>query len=241
MFESDADSFRDLYRLQLDADTPLRLTNDPEGNFEPEVSPDGQSIAFVSSRDGNADVYRMTADGGSPQRLTTSSGDDAAPHWSPDGETIAFVSGRDRGRGFDVFLIPAAGGEARPLVTSREVAVLARDLAWSPDGTKLAFTQIAKGGAVVVAIVDVASGTIVATSPGETTEQQPSWSPDGAQLVFARGGAGETRLVRMAVDGGEITEITEGGQVHWLPRWVADPGCPRVEPASRPTIQAGQG
>lgn len=245
VFESDAESFRDLYRLELGAagGALLRLTHDPQGNFEPDVSPAGDAIVFVSSRDANAEIYVMSSDGGGPRRLTTSPGDDAAPKWSPDGQLIAFTSGRDRARGIDVFVMDGEGGGQRALVDDpqRSGAVIVRDLAWSPDGQHLAFTQLVpqgKGGGVV--IVSRETGRVVARSnPGEgQIDEQPAWSPDAVYLAFARSSGEQSDIVRMRADGSETQVLTDGQGVYWLPRWIADPGCPRVAPANRPSAPA---
>ncbi len=59
----------------------------------PVWSPDGKTIAFLSSRSGSSQVYLLPRDGGEPKQLThISTGADIAK-WSPDGKTIAFTSG----------------------------------------------------------------------------------------------------------------------------------------------------
>jgi len=65
----------------------------------PEVSPDGKKIAFMSRRDGNWEIYVMNIDGSGLQRLTDNGDTDGLPIWSPDGQTIAFASDR-KGLGF---------------------------------------------------------------------------------------------------------------------------------------------
>jgi TolB protein len=242
VFESNAASFRDLYRLDLASGSILRLTDDPQGNFEPAISPDGQRIAFVSSRDGNAEIYVMTSDGGSPQRLTHALGDDSAPTWSPDGRTIAFLSARERERGIDVFVMDGDGAGQRPLVDdpTRTRSIIARDATFSPDGSRLAFTQLVpggEGGGVVIVATD--TGEVVARTTGEPVDDHPSWSPDGRWLVFARS-RGEERsdIARMRADGSELELITDGQGVHWLPRWIADPGCPRAPSITLPVAPA---
>src|SRR5260370_7220631 len=68
-------------------------------NSWPAFSPDGNPIAFSSSRDGNFDIYVMELDGGKVARLTRSLGMDIRPAWSLDGRRLAFTSnpnGRDQ-------------------------------------------------------------------------------------------------------------------------------------------------
>lgn len=81
------------------------------GSADPVFSPDGNQIAFVSSRDRNGKVatgedesayanelYLMNADGHDPRRLThTSELSELAPTWSPDGTRIAYAR---QGSGF---------------------------------------------------------------------------------------------------------------------------------------------
>ena len=61
----------------------------------PEASPDGRQVAFMSRRDGNWEVYVASIDGGNPRRLTKNAANDGLPAWSPDGRHIAFVTDRD--------------------------------------------------------------------------------------------------------------------------------------------------
>ncbi|MGQ9785948.1 MAG: FHA domain-containing protein [Anaerolineae bacterium] len=78
----------------LDGSSPQQITQEP-GDTNPDVSPDGQQVVFMSRRKGNWDIYRVGVDGSNLIQLTADEADDGLPVWSPDGKMIAFVSNRD--------------------------------------------------------------------------------------------------------------------------------------------------
>jgi hypothetical protein len=61
---------------------PALLTDDPD-DTNPEISPDGSSIIFMSDRAGNWEIYRMDIDGQNLEALTTDKSGDGLPTWSP--------------------------------------------------------------------------------------------------------------------------------------------------------------
>ena len=61
---------------------PIQLTNSL-GNKEPSFSPDGQWIAFTSTRDQNPEIYIMTNNGSGQLNLTNDPGRDIQPDWLP--------------------------------------------------------------------------------------------------------------------------------------------------------------
>jgi len=69
----------------------MQLTQSGHDN-SPAWSPDGKTLAFISSRDGNSQVYLLSMDGGEARKLTTLSTGADLFQWSPDGKTIAFTS-----------------------------------------------------------------------------------------------------------------------------------------------------
>ncbi len=77
----------------------------------PQISPDGQTIAF--SFQGH--IFSVPSSGGLARALTAGPAHDTSPVWSPDGKMIAFAS--DRYGHYDVYLISAEGGPARRLTT----------------------------------------------------------------------------------------------------------------------------
>ena len=68
-----------------------QLTGEPS-DTNPEASPDGKKVAFMSHRDGNWEIYVMDLDSGTVKRLTNNGANNGLPIWLPDGQTIAFAS-----------------------------------------------------------------------------------------------------------------------------------------------------
>ncbi len=73
----------------------------------PEVSPDGQWVAFMSQRDGNWDIYVVDINGENLTRLTHDPANDGLPAWSPDGRYLAFLS--DRGNEWAAWVVQPNG------------------------------------------------------------------------------------------------------------------------------------
>lgn len=222
VFESDSASFRDLYRMNRDGSGLVRLTDNPEGNFEPVVSPDGRSIAFVSSRDGDSEVYVMRADGSGPRRITAFYRDDWYPRWSPDGRTLAFLSNResiDR-----IYLVAADGSGIRPL-NAKSDSVMEGEPAWSPDGQHVAYVVAPAGTGPNrplprLAVTNVRTGERRFLSAVDEAAGAPAWSPDGRYVAYTSTVNGEADIRVARADGGGVTTLVRAEGPDWLPRWT---------------------
>ena len=71
-----------------------RLTSFQGTSSNPQLSPDGRTVAFTGTYAGNADVYTVSVDGGEPTRLTWHPGADGVTGWTPDGKRVVFTSAR---------------------------------------------------------------------------------------------------------------------------------------------------
>src|SRR5260370_38316979 len=70
---------------------PMQLTQSGH-DTSPVWSPDGKTLAFLSSRNGDSQVYLLSMEGGEAHALTKLSTGGEIGKWSPDGKTIAFTS-----------------------------------------------------------------------------------------------------------------------------------------------------
>jgi len=86
----------DIYLVFIDGPDagkrPQQLTGSPEGDSHPRFSPDGRTLAFVSSRSGKSQVWLMPLGGGEARQLTFLSTGASSPEWMPDGKHILFRS-----------------------------------------------------------------------------------------------------------------------------------------------------
>ena len=102
LFSSKRDGDFEIYVMDADGGNVRQLTrNEALGTNEaddgsPSWSPDGQRIAFTSTRDHEGDgfdseeLYVMGADGDGQTRLTENESGEGGPRWSPDGEWLLF-------------------------------------------------------------------------------------------------------------------------------------------------------
>jgi len=112
----------------------------PENN--PQFSPDGQRIAFGSSRSGTYEIWVSNQDGSNLVQLTDRlGGHQGSPRWSPDGRWIAFDSQGEAGH-FDIYVIDAAGGQPRRLTSHPSDE---HSPSWSRDGKWVYFTSNRSG------------------------------------------------------------------------------------------------
>ena len=100
----------------------------------PELTEDGQRLAFVVQRRGVSRLYVVNADGSAPRELPSELDVRGAPAWSPDGEWIAIAAVRDGEP--RLFKIRASGDEP-PIALGDDYAL---DPAWSPSGGFLVYT-----------------------------------------------------------------------------------------------------
>ncbi len=159
---------------------PLQITSGDYDHRDPQWSPDGKRIAFVSKRDGdpdansNSDIWTVSTDIAAKERpltqVTTNKGGDSSPTWSPDGKTIAFITSTDLEKGWyatqNLAVISSAGGDAARILTKKFDRMIS-DPEFSENGKFIYFTA-EDGGNAPLMKANIHSGKLDVVTKGET-------------------------------------------------------------------------
>jgi Tol biopolymer transport system component len=228
----------DIWTVDPDGTNAEQITTGPAREDQPNWSPDGTQIAFVTTRaDPNPgtcsrciwEIDVMDADGTDTRVVVpgssfpgTFSGGEAA--WSPDGTRIAFADG------LNLWTIATDGTDKRlvPSSTTAECRAIhgRAPVAWSPDGTRLLSNgeyECFDSPDPASFIVTIASGlTSVTYNAGELTHDD--WSPDSGSILLGAYAGGFGGLQTRGPGG--ITYLTPcctayadgyGGNTAWSP------------------------
>jgi Tol biopolymer transport system component len=152
-----------------------QISRDPGLELDPDISPDGRLVAFVTGPVGQKHLVIRQVAGGRPIAIIQDfSGSQRWPRWSPDGNQLAFYSEGS------IYLVPALGGIPRRIIDDSSGSS-AYSPEWSPDGKKIAYVQ---SNAIHIfdsetedseKIIDVKDAHCL------------SWSPDGSKIAYVLG------------------------------------------------------
>jgi Tol biopolymer transport system component/DNA-binding winged helix-turn-helix (wHTH) protein len=188
-----------LWRVPISGDRPeVQLTfAADEWEFDPEFSPDGSRIAYVSTKSGADEIWTTDRDGSAPTQLTSFGGPRLGmPRWSPDGRRLVFTA-RPEGQA-DLYSINASGGASVRLTSTPgdEAAP-----SWSRDGRSIYFAARRTGVWEVWRMPSSGGAAVRVTFHGGHTAYE---SVDGKWLFFSR--ADSPGIWRMPLGGGPETQ-----------------------------------
>jgi dipeptidyl aminopeptidase/acylaminoacyl peptidase len=203
-----------------------------EGNdwndSNPQWSPDGKQIAFVSNRTGkeyeenrNSDVWVMPAEGGTPVKVSDHDESDNNPAWSPDGKTIAFTGelhDRDHPK---IFLSSAEGGKGSTMVF-KDLDLIPSSLEWSADRKSIYFETGVKGE-VQLFRADLQKQTIEPVTKGPRAVRNIDFNWATRKMVFTANDFKHLDDLYIAdLDGGSERKLTNLNEGLWKQLQLAE-------------------
>jgi len=221
----DSDEFRsEIMLIELSSGQIRPLTRGRHHASYPRWSPSGDGIGFIAQdADKNGQLFVLPMGGGDALQLTKGKDGVSQFAWSPDGVSIAYaiadpkpeLKGEDKFRttfrvGNDDFtiseavrpthlwLVPAAGGEARRLTSgtwslpsSLPPGPPVSPIGWSKDGRSIVIVRQETPSTgdqlqARVQVLDVASGATRPLTGDTRLEGYPKISPDGTNVAYWR-------------------------------------------------------
>ena len=171
VFQSNKGGRAQLYIIHRDGTGRRQLTSGDAPNTQPDVSPDGRKLLFVSLRQPpggsrNYDIWEMNLDGTGERRLTTSPRNEDTPRYAPDRQSFYYL--RDEGgspptkRVYRQLLADSIGATQQPVTPS---GMFVNAFSASADGSMLALAKIESvrgvGDVPQAVLFNLATGAVV--------------------------------------------------------------------------------
>jgi dipeptidyl aminopeptidase/acylaminoacyl peptidase len=210
---------------------PWQFTTSPQSANSPRWSPDGQSLAFLSTRPAaesaptpaagsateqpRAQIYVLSMNGGEARRVTNLKNGVSNFQWSPDGNRLVVVSrsGPSDSR--------AENKERSDVRHYKNTSYKYNDTGWFDDRrTHLWVLEIKSGGSTNAKQI---------TEGNDWNDSDPQWSPDGTRIAFVSNRTGKeyeenrnTDIWVVSAAGGSLTKISDHDEADNSPRWSPD-------------------
>jgi len=192
-----------------------QIINSDNMNLVPSISPDGNLLAFMSTKDiFDIDLFLADAHSGKIIRKLLSSQNNrhfdalrfinSSGAWSPDSRQLAVVVFRN-GRN-EIAIVNAENGRVKQTIKLDDADEIT-GICWSYDGKRLAAAGT-KGGIGDLFLYDFHENKTIKLTDGRYSVLQPAFSPDGSTVAFVTDMGPLTNLDSLAFGPMKIALLT---------------------------------
>lgn len=219
-FYSDRDGTRQIYVMDVDGGEVRRVTTGFTLNEDPSWSPDGTRLCFWAApeEDTQENLYAVNLDGSGVMNLTRAKkGTRRVPDWSPGGNHIAYTSNKFLNH--QIYVGNIRERTEKRLTLNPRGTCRAR---WSPDGTRLAYSDAGYGLQKNVDIweMDPDGNNKTRLTEDPAHDYDVAYSSDGTKIIFSSDRSGNYELYVMNRDGSAETRLTFNHDYTRYPDWT---------------------
>jgi dipeptidyl aminopeptidase/acylaminoacyl peptidase len=193
----------DIYRYDIAAGTTARVTDTPEGEYSPTVTPDGQHISVIRvEADGTQRLWQFTLQGTQPELVLERVKPVGYHAWADDHTLALFVLGQPA----TLQLADTRSGNATEIARG-----INRSVQRVPRSGTISFVDKDEDGSLMVRELDpkTRAVTTIVTAVAGAKEADLAWTPDGQLLMaekdvlygYTRDAKGWTRIADLAALG----------------------------------------
>jgi len=170
----------DIWLINLERGTQIRLTDDPATDNYPAWSAAGDRITFLSNRNRQSSIYVKLSNGSAVEEPLVSSAElKLNPTFSPDGKFIIYSQLNPK---TDVDLYLVSTGSDKKIETFLQTNFVEAQARVSPNGRWVAYVSNETGQfEVYIQTFPVAGGKVAVSVGGGS---QPQWRADGQELYY---------------------------------------------------------
>jgi Tol biopolymer transport system component len=227
-----------LWRQRLDSTEARQLTDGAGYDYEPDWSPDGKSVVYVSYQKDAMELWLLDLGTGKSRQLTSAGAVNVEPRWSPDGKKLVWVSTQYHGR-FHIFAGEIENGALKNVarLTGETKSSLPRyyysaydmeiNPTWMRDGKEILFVSnrghIHGTGGFWRMKAEAGAEAHEIHYEETNWKARPEISPDGSRMVYSSYLGGQWHNVwAMPAGGGDAFPISYGDWDETNARWSPD-------------------